>query len=184
MIKACCDCLFGSPNEQQYNEHTTSIQLNSVNRQVPPWPKPRSQSETMFLIPKELNPEDEVSIQGTVTSNPNRLTFSVTMENGDYYQLEMNFVENRLFIRKMEQNYTEDINGRHENMQATDLITGSQFNLGFTCGEKNGIGYYIKIKYDGYSLEEFEISNSCDKIRYVSLDGDIERVNKLEFMFS
>lgn len=78
----------------------------------------------MFLIPKELNPEDEVSIQGTVTNNPNSLTFNVTVENGDYYQLEVNFVENRLFIRKMEENYTEDINGRHENMQATDLLSG------------------------------------------------------------
>ncbi|XP_052749281.1 uncharacterized protein LOC113515360 isoform X2 [Galleria mellonella] len=173
-----------SPEEQQKNERTSATQLNPRNRQLPPWPQPRSQTEKMFLIPKELNPEDEVSIQGTVTNNPNSLTFNVTVENGDYYQLEVNFVENRLFIRKMEENYTEDINGRHENMQATDLLSGLNFNLGFTCGEKNGIGYYIQLKYDGYPLEEFEINNSCNKIRYISLDGDVERVNKLEFMFS
>ncbi|KAM3967195.1 uncharacterized protein ACR2FA_011535 [Aphomia sociella] len=184
MIKACCECIFGSSGEQQSNERISGLGLNHKHRPLPPWPQPRSEKEKMFLLPKQLNPDDEVSIQGTVTSNPNSLTLNVVLENDDNYQLEMNFVENRLFIRKMEQNFTEDINGRHENMQATDLISGSHFNLGFMCGEKNGIGYFIQLKYDGYSLEEFEINNSCDKIRYISLDGDVERVDKLEVMFS
>ncbi|XP_049869986.1 uncharacterized protein LOC126369542 isoform X2 [Pectinophora gossypiella] len=168
---------------QVQNEESYGVHLNGNTQGAPPWPQPQTENETMFLLPRKLQYEDNILISGQMTNQPQLLTVNlVTDSNGmpDYQniacQVEVRFNEDKTYLKTIINGNVETINSD----SPSELFGDSSFDFEFKITYR---GPAVEIyKGDSY-LGQVDLKHSIDYIRYLTVYGDVQKVNKLEFKF-
>ncbi|XP_068631035.1 uncharacterized protein [Battus philenor] len=194
MLKACWDCIAG---QRIQNEDIHTTQLNGSSQRAPPWPQTQLSNEIMFILPKTLNVGDQITVAGNMMSDPKTLMVSFLTGNmsPDYQniacQLEATFPANptnpnRLLLKVIENGYDETVPGDYQTYLATELFTDLSFKFGFSV-RVNGnsqSGYTLEIFIGESYFEQVKLRHNLDDIRFLSLSGDIAKVDGLEFKFA
>lgn len=65
------------------------------------------------------------------------------------------------------------------------LFSETNFNFGFSIslGGSYSDGHSIEISIGPSFLEEIKLKHDIKEIRYLTIQGDVERVDKLDFQF-
>ncbi|KAJ2952203.1 hypothetical protein O0L34_g4483 [Tuta absoluta] len=190
MLKACWDCISSATaNREQTDGEQYGIHLNGdTQRAPPPWPTPRNQNEKMFILPRILQYGDKINISGRMTRNRQNLTLSLLTEsNGspDYRnagcQVEVNFVDDKIHIRNI-------VDGKEElvdlDLPASSIFSDpSSFNFIFAVMYLGDQGA-IQVEADNTPLGDVILNHKIDNIRFLTVHGDVEKINKLEFEFA
>ncbi|XP_037302993.1 uncharacterized protein LOC119193488 isoform X3 [Manduca sexta] len=174
MLKACWDCIAG---DRTHSESPYGTQLTGDIHRAPPWPRPRNEKETMLLLPKSLDSEDEVVVTGNLEGDARTLTIGLVtgMSEPDYQnvacQLDVNFPSNganNIAIKVIQ-------NGNHELVNdgkpATDyFIEGEEFIIRFRVRNENYISIYVGPSF----LEQVELKHNVNDIRFLAVNGDVK----------
>ncbi|CAG9795243.1 unnamed protein product [Diatraea saccharalis] len=183
--------------EQLDNELVYQPRLNGDSERAPPWPEPQYENEIMFVLPRKPSVGDRITIGGILKTNPNSMSVNLLTGNisPDYQNIACKF--EALFpnnanntdkiILKVVQNGIEEIIQSDEDITATDLFTDSNFSFVISIGLVNTNFDSIPaadIYIGGSSLAKVPLKHNLNSVKFLMLNGDIERVNTLDFQFS
>ncbi|KAI5646453.1 hypothetical protein NE865_01386 [Phthorimaea operculella] len=193
MLKACWDCISSATaNREQPDGEQYGIHLNGDTQRAPPppWPTPRNQNEKMFILPRILQFGDRINIRGQTTSNRRNLIISLLTESYDRSpdyrnaacQVEVNFSEDKIFLRNIvdgtEELFVDDI-------RASEIFSDpSSFYFSFAVVYLGDRGA-IQVDVEGSSLgNDVALKHKVDNIRFLTVHGDVDKIDKLEFEFA
>ncbi|KPJ19467.1 hypothetical protein RR48_11094 [Papilio machaon] len=195
MLKACLECIAGSRVDNE--EVDVSRRMNGSSQRAPPWPVTQLKNEIMFVLPKQLSAGDEITVAGNMIDNPQVLTVSLLTGSmsPDYQniacQLEASFPanptnQNRLLLKVIQNGNDEAVLGDYQSFLATELFTDLSFKFGFSIRVSRSYqSEHIIDIYVGESfLEQITLKHNIDDIRFLSLSGDVAKVEMLEFKFA
>ncbi|KAJ8733204.1 hypothetical protein PYW08_001502 [Mythimna loreyi] len=172
-------------------EEPYSVQLNGVNgvgnvSKAPPWPRPQLKNERMFVLPKQLESEDQITVKMEALDQPGMLRVGlVTGFNSPDYsnlacQLEMTFppqYSDNLTITTVQ-------NGQATNLfneKAGDYYEGTYTNVIVTFRmRENG---FMDVGLGQSHLYTMRLQHDIQNIRFLTVNGDINRVSGIDFQF-
>ncbi|XP_053603565.1 uncharacterized protein LOC128671257 isoform X2 [Plodia interpunctella] len=154
---------------------------------LPEWPRPQwpNDNSIVFLIPRTLQTQSGITISGSVPSNPDSLTISLVSEqsNTNYSniacQLDTRFNENTLNLNTVVYGELQDVKN-DQSITANDILSGSDFNISFTCRSGNGENVFDISSNNSY-IDQVPTGHDFSDIRYIVLEGNIDLVKTLEF---
>lgn len=190
MLKGCFECLECLGNsavrdrfeaDGAYGSH---IKGNSqVSTALPPWPAPSRDNETMFLLPRALRDGDSINVSVKTRGISERRQMSLNLVTGSSY---IDY-DNTAF--KLDLDFTDNItvstihNGNNETISTSEAMNFSleeDITFGINIGSDNVVDIYIGSTF----FEQLTLKHSLDQIRYLTLEGDIIKVNQLDFVFA
>ncbi|XP_013139081.1 PREDICTED: uncharacterized protein LOC106103767 isoform X1 [Papilio polytes] len=198
MLKACLECIAGCFRSRVENEEVdVSSRMNGNSQRAPPWPVTQLKNEIMFVLPKQLSAGDQITVAGNMINNPQTLTVSLITGSmsPDYQniacQLEASFPANpinpnRLQLKVIQNGSNETIPGDYQSFLATELFTDLSFKFGFSLRVSGSYqsGHILEIYVGESYLEQIILKHNIDDIRFLSLSGDVAKVEDLEFKFA
>ncbi|KAF9411621.1 hypothetical protein HW555_009624 [Spodoptera exigua] len=181
----------GAPADEPYN----SLHLNGngnvgVGSRAPPWPVPRKVNEKMFLLPKQLEPHDTITINCETTSEPTRLTFGLVTGYDEpdsdnlACQLDMNFTESQNEDTSLQLTTVYQGNA---NVVFTDTAKSyfddTNFEMKFILRTARDNGYVLDVHIGASYLSSVPLEHDVSSIKFITISGDIKKIAKLGFEF-
>ncbi|XP_060801939.1 uncharacterized protein LOC106134725 isoform X1 [Amyelois transitella] len=179
MLKACCDCIFGSNNSDN-NERGNGVPLTQMNGRSS-WQQPQWPSTQLLTVSYQLRENFTLRITGSMMNPPKSLTVSLetggnNLDENIVCQLAAKFNENKLYVSNGK---IQNGEGLDNSMTAGDLLNGSNFDIGFGCRDN----YYMDIYTFSSEIQLVELNTSIDNIRYISVDGNVNNIQSLNYNF-
>ncbi|XP_048479243.1 uncharacterized protein LOC125489023 isoform X5 [Plutella xylostella] len=181
MLKGCFECLECLGNsavrdrfeaDGAYGSH---IKGNSqVSTALPPWPAPSRDNETMFLLPRALRDGDSINVSVKTRGISERRQMSLNLVTGSSY---IDY-DNTAF--KLDLDFTDNITVSTIHNGNNETISTKYITFGINIGSDNVVDIYIGSTF----FEQLTLKHSLDQIRYLTLEGDIIKVNQLDFVFA
>ncbi|XP_045765230.1 uncharacterized protein LOC123867291 isoform X2 [Maniola jurtina] len=183
MLKNCWECVMGSPVDNEV--YGTMLNGHSQNTA---WPESHRQNENMFRLPRPLKNGDMIEINGFLQGDPQRLLLKLTtgMNNPDDYNIvckaEANFSENIFHI-------SGSVNGQIDNQppsEEPDLIgqfPDGKFNF-IIRARGHGYNMYLDIDVFESNMGTRELKHNLGDITFLTLDGDITKIEDLKFTYA
>ncbi|CAH0729330.1 unnamed protein product, partial [Brenthis ino] len=182
MLKSCFECISGGRLENEV--YGTSI--NGLT-QRPAWPQPR-QNEKMFRLPRALNVDDKVIVKGELTENMQRLSLGLTrgtvepdIENIAFY-MNIDKETDKIYIGSKENGINTSAGDVSEPF--SDIHTGSEFNVTILLRRNNQGQVVLRVGYSAYFSDKTVPINNLEDITYLIINGDVLKVNELQFLFA
>nr|XP_021186517.2 uncharacterized protein LOC110373532 isoform X2 [Helicoverpa armigera] len=172
----------GTPADEPY-----SVQLNGTGKltRAPPWPTPQLKMERIFVLPKQLEPNDRITVNCETTNQPSLLRIGLVIgyNSPDYSnlacQLEMYFppqYSDKLTITKVKDNSPTI---EYED-SAVNFYADYHFRMQFKMRDDSSMmDIYIGDSY----LHTVELVHEMANIRFLTVNGDVNRVSGLDFHF-
>ncbi|XP_026737365.1 uncharacterized protein LOC113500691 isoform X2 [Trichoplusia ni] len=167
----------GTRSEEPY-----SVQLNGNVSRAPPWPRPRSSNEKMFLIPKQLDVEDKIIISCRLRDDPSefKIGLATGYDQPDYNNLACQFE----MLLKEQDKYTVRIisNGQYNDQfggPASEVYGDTFFRMEFQIRNRNQMDIFVEESH----ITSINLMHSLESIRFLTVNGDIDRVVSLNFEF-
>lgn len=193
----CRNSVKQADNEIVYETHLNGAQRNGDTLRAPPWPESQDENEIMFLLPRILNDRDTININGVLKRNPQNLYVSLITGNTspDYQNIACQFEaifpsdtnnEDKVVIKVVQNGDVEVVNG-YDSVAATDIFSESNFTFTFTLRVANSNGGDIQamdIYVGGSFVHQMQMKHNLNNVRFLTLHGDIYKVEKLDFEFS
>ncbi|XP_075971680.1 uncharacterized protein LOC142973636 isoform X2 [Anticarsia gemmatalis] len=180
MWKTCWDCLLGDGIRP---EESHSIQLNGNVTQAPPWPTPRLRNEKMFILPRRLNENDTIIIHGETLAGPKQLTVALVTgsdmpdHSNVACQLQISYYDpDKIHLQIIENGNYETVN---EEEETSNYFTDSSFKIQFLVRSDT----IIDVRVGDSHLESVQLRHDINRIKFLSVHGDVNRVSRLDFNF-
>ncbi|XP_072939372.1 uncharacterized protein [Epargyreus clarus] len=191
MLKACCDCIAAGIREE--NE----VYGSQMNRHNNMWPK--SVRGIVFSLPRQLNIGDEINVKSVFLQSPQWISLSLTGDNGlneaDENNvaglIELHFPQNIIKLKTVVNGISQSIEPENPEFN-TPISIVPNYN-----DPESTITIKIRISQDedtNNTQMEFEVGLSfikcielqhhISRIKYLKLDGDVEKVDNLQFQFA
>ncbi|XP_039749390.1 uncharacterized protein LOC120626144 isoform X3 [Pararge aegeria] len=184
MLKNCWQCVMGSPIDNEV--YGTMLNGRAQNTA---WPESHRQNENMFRLPRPLKNGDMIEINGTLQDNPQRLLLKLTTgvsypdERNIACWAEANFSENYFHING-------SVNGQIADQPPSsepDLIglfpADGRFNF-IIRARAHGSALYLDIDVFEANMGSRELAHNLEDVTFLTLDGNIIKIEDLKFTYA